>query len=551
MGIFIYLSVSKSVTKEEWNSVYEESLKLVDVFPLAERGSIEYAGREVTCAVHTKEHEFKFRDGAVLGWVAEMDYNMLHGAEEYYLPRDLIKDGEIDPEAGDAIMSSVSGCLGYDWKEKMFQNSYSLWGAKTQGEPYHMYLLAIACMIEDHLGSKAYVYGDITRGQCKRAVELVNHVLEDPIQVPSCCDPTRLRDRVKKLPLSESEQLLVFKHTYLGTKDDSFYQVLNDSFSHDVVQGYWKDKFSGCYAGSGSFASALKEYLNSGAALEGLRDFVQLFNKDGKPLYEEFIYAVLDTKMHWKEKNMDDCLEVNPESEYPYSVWTIFAGFAFGSARNRKVDRYIPIDDIRRALKEHIGSEYGVDACVDQYLEREKAAVKVDVSKENLTGDNIAGMVKSDASDTFNQIMDKKAKEKRDFRKQYDITAYGDLLYYEKGCSIEPNLKKNVAENFLFYDGLANCDTYKELMEGSHEERARWLIDGNRHLLFHDGDWVHIFERMEEDPSTFRQYYPMVRVNIDDLNISQLVTALACIDSLYEDAKEWSKEYEAANNAEE
>ena len=37
MGIFIRLSISKSVTKEEWKKVYEETLQLIKNFPFAER----------------------------------------------------------------------------------------------------------------------------------------------------------------------------------------------------------------------------------------------------------------------------------------------------------------------------------------------------------------------------------------------------------------------------------------------------------------------------------------------------------------------------------
>ena len=36
MGIFIYLGISKSVTKEEWEKVYQETLGHVHAFPLAE-----------------------------------------------------------------------------------------------------------------------------------------------------------------------------------------------------------------------------------------------------------------------------------------------------------------------------------------------------------------------------------------------------------------------------------------------------------------------------------------------------------------------------------
>lgn len=46
MGIFIYENLSKSVTKAEWEKVYEETLVLVDAFPLAERSAITYSGKK-------------------------------------------------------------------------------------------------------------------------------------------------------------------------------------------------------------------------------------------------------------------------------------------------------------------------------------------------------------------------------------------------------------------------------------------------------------------------------------------------------------------------
>lgn len=61
-------------------------------------------------------------------------------------------------------MGALPAYMDYDWEEERFGCTY--WGAKTQGEPYHMYLLAIACLMEDRLGEKAFIYGDITQGQC-------------------------------------------------------------------------------------------------------------------------------------------------------------------------------------------------------------------------------------------------------------------------------------------------------------------------------------------------------------------------------------------------
>jgi hypothetical protein len=43
MGIFIYLNISKSVTKPEWEAVYEETLQLIKNFPFAEQGRYSWS----------------------------------------------------------------------------------------------------------------------------------------------------------------------------------------------------------------------------------------------------------------------------------------------------------------------------------------------------------------------------------------------------------------------------------------------------------------------------------------------------------------------------
>ncbi len=126
MGIFIYLEVSKSTTEEEWNRVYQESLELVDAFPLAERGKIAYCGKQVICAVRTKERKMPYGGGEEYGWRAEMDYDRLNWAEEYYLPKNLIDSHETDKGIHDAMMSALPAYLGYSWDEKRFNHYYPM-----------------------------------------------------------------------------------------------------------------------------------------------------------------------------------------------------------------------------------------------------------------------------------------------------------------------------------------------------------------------------------------------------------------------------------------
>lgn len=149
----------------------------------------------------------------------------------------------MDISAGDAMMGEVSYCLGWDWNDTRCSHTYSLWDSKTQGEMYHIYLLAIACLIEDRLGEKAFVCGDITQGQCRKAVELANQYLKKPIRIPARCESERLLARIRKLPLTDMEKAAAFEYFYLGIRDMRFGDFERDNLGEVVMQAYWKQSW--------------------------------------------------------------------------------------------------------------------------------------------------------------------------------------------------------------------------------------------------------------------------------------------------------------------
>lgn len=53
-------------------------------------------------------------------------------------------------------------------------------------------------------------------------------------------------------------------------------------------------------------------------------------------------------------------------------LWTLFADAVFESAYNPKVDRYIPIEEIRAALKNGIGMKCDVDQYIGSISEKGK-----------------------------------------------------------------------------------------------------------------------------------------------------------------------------------
>ena len=56
MGIEIHLSISDSVTQQEWETVYEETLQLVQAFPFADLKRVLIKGIPVRCLVPTRQN---------------------------------------------------------------------------------------------------------------------------------------------------------------------------------------------------------------------------------------------------------------------------------------------------------------------------------------------------------------------------------------------------------------------------------------------------------------------------------------------------------------
>lgn len=536
MGVYIYLGISKAVTKEEWRKTYEETLPLVKAFSLAEIRKVPCMGIDVACLVPTTEREERYgrnKEKRRAGWNAIGDYRTRRVAEDYYLPRDLIQEHKINPDAGDALMGILPAYMDYDAKDPKFQ-IYHLWGGKTQGEPYHMYMLSIACLIEARLGEKAFVYGDITKGQCKRAVELANTYLNEPIAVPDRCHIERFHKRVSKLPLSEKDQLAVLNQFYLGVQDAAFGEYMRKAYSEAVCSAYWEETFEHATIGTIGFRDVIKEYLLYGFDLRALCDLVHYSNQDGEPQYETFINCVMDAKLHVKDKDCTDALAIDQDESQPYSAATLFAQFLFAGAKNKKVNRYIPIEEVRKALTQGLGDRCDVNQVIDNYLAREAEQAPIRITKEGVTPEQMKLACEQDPSAAFNQIMDIKKESLTKEYEEYDVVEFEDLLYYAKGHTLRPGISESLARSFQFYKSLLDEETYARLMQAPADSRCEWLAENNQYILIRNKDWGKIFTDITTNEASFGRYYPMVRVRLNSVQLVDMVTAIVLNDELYE-----------------
>lgn len=531
MGIFIHLAISTSVTKEEWERVYAETLQLISHFPLADTRKVSIRNIDVVCLTKTEEIEELHgwsKSKKRVGWGTDGTYDDMKGAEYYFLPKDLIGDNEVNSCAGDAMLGAVAWYLGEETDERS-SNIYDIWGGKTQGEPYHIYLLAIACLIEDRLRNKAYVYGDITSGQCRKAVEIANEYLDEKIEIPDRCVLERLFKRVQGLEINELEKLKVLEFVYLGNKDQEFGEYVRNQFTDKCCREYWKEEFKGWKIGTIGFDDNFMKYLLLGFELKDLIQYIDFVDENGDLLYEKFILRVMDAKLHLKEKDCRDILAIDQDESRPYTIWTFMAQVAFAGARNKKIDRYIPIDELRGILKESLGGKCDVDAIVNSYLENEEKSGTVK-SKENIQNDNNNNV---DSNELLNRFMDSQREQIKSLYEEDDIVEPGDLLYYESGDSISSLILDSIKNYFEFYQSLLQEEQLTKLMEGTTHERCEWLVYQNRYFIIRDIDWEKIFDDIETNKESFQRYYSMMRVKADDVKTQSLVKAIVLNDDFY------------------
>lgn len=219
----------------------------------------------------------------------------------------------------------------------------------------------------------------------------------------------------------------------------------------------------------------------------------------------------MDAKLHIKDKNCADMLEIDPEAEGTYSIWTLLMQFGFAGARNKKADRYIPIEEVRRALKAGLTGFDDVDQLIDQYLEKEAEQIKID------------------REDAFSS--DEKMEE------EYDIIDFKNLKFYEDGDTIRPGLEKSLGKSRKFLDSILDEETFTELMAKDALARCRWIVEQNRHILIREKDWEKIFTDIEEHKESFGRYYSIQRAKMDSDEIVDMGAALMINDKLYEYSK--------------
>lgn len=566
MGIVINLYlIPRRISPEEWGAIYQESLKLVEACDLMDRIEIRRNGLRYCFARKTGDREgFPGKSGH--GWLSVGDLRTGEGTGAFALMEDVraylygeeAEDQAEDkpqrpfqkrsqgsfqaPSAGQSmgqeeiLLSALGGAEEGTDKIRKPQGCVNIWGQETKGLDSHIYLLAIACLVVSRFPEAAMVSGDISAGQCRRALRWANRYLEKPIGLPVTSRRNKLLERLRKTSLSGVPLLEAFYQLTDEAKDGRMGDFLRKEFAAEELYEFYRQRFLPFRTGQRGFVRVMKEYLEMGFGFQGLCRLAVSDPKGMQAEPEDFLRRVLESKLHVQEKETYDFArtarqrgdyeEADTDRELPARIFTILAGM-----ENRNVNAFYPLEKMREDCRAVFGDRCQVDDLINRLAAEEE--------KMNSGKDSLQALLYDNPDGLFRQGADMTSKGKRRRKKRYDVNSYRELADFVPGCRMKPELEKDLVRNFCLLHQYVEI-AFEEFSILKREERENYLIQETAGLLLREEVWDLIFDRIMDDDYIVR-IYGILCVNREpedgELFCRSLLFNLKAIDYYWEKTK--------------
>lgn len=224
MGIYINLNVFPNrINAQEWQAAYEESVLFLQSSWVEGMGIQTESIYSCKRKFFSRKIEHEIANPAKRFWNVRGDFKTKEKAESFILHYDLsyyLVNKATD--TGSVITSVEEG------------RGISIFADKTQGYSYHIPILAVAMLIEDHFPQAAMVDGDIDIEQAVAAQALLKQVLQQEVKLPIAVAPDRLYSQLlQEFPTQEAIEY--FDHIFRGDSN-LFYQTLLELTPQEAVR---------------------------------------------------------------------------------------------------------------------------------------------------------------------------------------------------------------------------------------------------------------------------------------------------------------------------
>jgi hypothetical protein len=308
MGIFIRLNFDpRGVKKSAWRKAYSESLKLLNAYEFCNIVNDTETFSDCKWIYARRAGECKLYDGQT-GWRVCGDLPTLNNAESFFLHKDLdyYRKGYKKAAKSSADIYSQFACENYyNAKTNHIKlRATRIFHEKTQGYPYHLYILAIALLIENRFPRKAAVFGDVTLGQMRKAIEWANTVLTDKLELPDRCYDKKLLNRIKPDFPDECTCLNAFFILSLNDYSKELGTLLKNKFSNKGIKSYFKEGLKSNRPGTLGYNDKLRQFLKLGLDLDMLCEICVIDDDGLRMSPADFMRYFIELEFHVKEDEL-------------------------------------------------------------------------------------------------------------------------------------------------------------------------------------------------------------------------------------------------------
>ncbi len=530
MSVYIDLRMNPAgMDSDKWDETFADAMKISQYGRLSIQVEREQDGAVYCCNALSLPQEVHGDAGDGMEWCVTGDLLTGNHIEPYTLKSKLKDYGQGDTGHMTDVLAACLQDVGR--YHLTMPKLVDVWGGKTQGEHAHIYLLAIGCLICDRFPDAVILSGTITYEQCVRAVAIADEVLGTHLSLPVSYDAERLYPRIKEMAGGNEDMTLeLLEQLYAGIRGRDYLRFVAEHFSENCRYIYYRSS-----AETRGLYLTMKEWLESGCDFEILCRML-LTDESGPCIEpERWIEAVVDAKLHVKEKLTFDFSESLREPDQTESLriqyMQVYADMA--GAADGYIDRYIPMEELRAVCQKVLGNQCDVDRIFDEKLELART------DEDKVLRDMLYN------KEHMNQCITKKMQEDA----QYDITEMKEFYYWNtKEDKIRPKLDETMLSYMKSIDAFGR-EQLKNFSPLSYHERLKYIVGFfDRRAVMSEDSWKKILSGMMDDEYMCR-YLGLYSIDTRSLPPCNLVCILAANYALFE--YYWSRYPERGCDADE
>ena len=503
MGIMLFLyAVPSRIPEADWRETFDEVMKISRAGGLAEARKLRLKGRNFWCNTLSVPRQKQTNKGAEVVWHTAGDLVTGNNMEDFKLPQD-ISIYNTEDNGADILGDLLEEPEAFGLEPPAY--AY-LWGAKTQGERGHMFLLSMACALADRFPEAVLIHGDITAGQCIKAAKYAGDLLGREIAIPVQFDTRRLYARAQAMA-GEDRALCIrlFFALHQGIEDAAFLDFLRENISEDEYYVWLR---------STSHDSRVNDVMRKWLDVTGnFRRLAELLVADpeGPQLAPEaFIEEVVDAKLFTEDHDTYDAAYAGREVDVPDNVHMQFARFfaIMAGVRNKNIDFCMPLEEIKSICRDRFGDMCDIDATFEEKIKLWETDEK-----------------KANVRDLYRYVHEESEKKNAEQESRYDHEELEDLFYWKENDTICPDLKANLVAALQKAWSVTARERSK-FRAMTQEKRIDYLAARSQHApIMPDEVWRNILIDIMDDDMVVR-YLTLLNLDTSTSEIHTFVSVL-------------------------